>query len=48
MAVSLKRTTTIRLGPKMKKAAEKKAAEQEKSFSEYIRDLVEKDLKEGK
>lgn len=48
MAVSLKRSSAIRFPPKMKKAAEKKAAEQEKTFSEYIRDLVEKDLREGK
>jgi predicted DNA-binding protein len=47
MAIA-KKTSAIRFGPKMKKAAEKKAAEQEKTFSEYVRDLVEKDLRESK
>ena len=35
----------VRMGAKLKAAAEKKANAQEKTISEYIRDLIEADLK---
>jgi predicted DNA-binding protein len=41
-----KKMAGVRLGPRMKQAAEKKAASMEKTLSDYIRGLIEKDLKE--
>jgi predicted HicB family RNase H-like nuclease len=35
----------VRLTPRLSEAAKKKAAEQEKSLSEYVRDLIKQDIK---
>jgi predicted DNA-binding protein len=47
MAIAKKALVGVRLGPRMKQVAEKRAASMEKTLSEYIRELIEKDLRES-